>query len=101
MTTTMVLEFGDWENVNSRAVLLRIRSSNLSLVILVPDFSISLACWSLTVGVLSLAALGPLLEVQHQYRSWRVRSVLSGLLWCSLMKRFRQYRATSERLCPN
>lgn len=100
MTTTMVLEFGDWENVNSRAVLLRIRSSNLSLVILVPDFSICLACWSLTVVVLFLS-FNPLLEVQHQYRSWRVRLVLSGLLWCSLMKRFRQYRATSERLCPN
>jgi hypothetical protein len=80
MTTTMVLEFGDWENVNSRAELLRINSSSLSLDILVPDLSICLASWSLMVGFLSLAAFGPLLEVQHQYRSLRVRVVLSGLL---------------------
>lgn len=80
MTATMVFALGDWENVNSRAELLRINSSSLSLDILVPDLSICLASWSLMVGFLSLAALGPLLEVQHQYRSLRVRVVLSGLL---------------------
>jgi hypothetical protein len=45
---------------------LRMSSSSLSLDILVPDFSICLAGWSLIVEFLSLSALGPLLEVQHQ-----------------------------------
>lgn len=64
MVTTTVLEFGDWENVNSFDGHLRISSNSFSLVILVPDFSICLASVSLMAGFL-LLSFSPMFKAKH------------------------------------